>query len=302
VFRFNTQQKVFNISGVMVGGQPGEYPTVMIGSIFYQGEKIVEDEKNGVFNREKAEEYLKREEEISEVTGNPRIVDVCIGWPQAIEKYVDFIADAVSGPFAIDGATEQVRVDAVRYAGEVGLSERVVYNSLTPQARKEEVEALKASGVKSAILLAVNPRNLTVAGRLEVMDNLLSVASQAGIENTLIDVAVFDVPDPGAVGKTIYYVKERYGLPAGAGLHNAVERLRSRRKLTRDERIVALTAANVIPISLGANFILYGPVESAPVAYYGCALADAYVAFNMRLEYRMRPATQNHPLFKVFRT
>mgnify|MGYP000436244217 CR=1 FL=1 len=39
MFRFRKEQMVFDIAGVKVGGDVGENPTVMIGSIFYKGDK-----------------------------------------------------------------------------------------------------------------------------------------------------------------------------------------------------------------------------------------------------------------------
>ncbi|MEM2070349.1 MAG: tetrahydromethanopterin S-methyltransferase subunit H, partial [Archaeoglobaceae archaeon] len=40
--------KTFEICEIKVGGNPGESKTLLIGSIFYKGHKIVEDEKKGV--------------------------------------------------------------------------------------------------------------------------------------------------------------------------------------------------------------------------------------------------------------
>jgi len=37
MFMLKAKQKIFEIGGVKVGGQPGEVPTVLIGSIFYLG-------------------------------------------------------------------------------------------------------------------------------------------------------------------------------------------------------------------------------------------------------------------------
>ena len=50
MFKFEKEQKVFDIAGVIVGGQPGEYPTVLIGSIFYDRHKIVTDIMKGEFD------------------------------------------------------------------------------------------------------------------------------------------------------------------------------------------------------------------------------------------------------------
>ena len=41
MFRFDKEQIVIDVAGVKVGGQPGEYPTVLAGTIFYGGHKII---------------------------------------------------------------------------------------------------------------------------------------------------------------------------------------------------------------------------------------------------------------------
>ena len=301
MFKFEKEQKIFDIAGVKVGGQPGQLPTVMIGSIFYHKHKIVKDEKTGEFDKEKAEELLKMEEEISDKTGNPRIVDVCCSWPGAFEKFIDFVADMIDGPFTLDGTTAEVRIAGAKYVAEVGLSDRVVYNSITPHIKEEEITAIKEAKIKSAILLTLNTKNPTVSGRLQVLDELLTIAQKAGIEKYLVDTTVLDIPDPGPVSKAVYLVKEKYGLPAGAGTHNAVDRWKERRKLDQTRYLLASSVANVFPISVGADFILYGPIESSSNAYFYCALADTYVAYCVGQEFGIRPLTKDHPLFKIFR-
>lgn len=301
MFKFEREQKIFDIANVKVGGQPGQLPTVLIGSIFYHKHKIVKDERKGEFDKEKAEEVLKKEEEISDKTGNPRIVDVCCSWPEAFEKFLEFAATHIDGPFAIDGATADVRIAGAKYVKDVGLSNRVVYNSITPHVKEDEISAIKEAKIKSAILLTLNTKNPTISGRLQVLDELLALAQKASIENTLVDTTVLDLPDPGPVSRAVYLVKEKYGLPAGAGTHNAVERWNSRRKLDATEYLLASSVANVFPIIAGANFILYGPIENAPHAYFYCGLADAYVAYSASQEFRTRPLIKEHPLFKMFK-
>jgi len=301
MFKFEREQKIFDIAGVKVGGQPGQLPTVMIGSIFYHKHKIVKDERKGEFDKEKAEELLKEEEEISVRTGNPRIIDVCCSWPEAFEKFLDFVANTIEGPFTVDGATADVRIAGAKYVKEVGLSERVIYNSITPHVKEEEISAIREAKIKSAILLTLNTENPTISGRLQVLDELLAIAQKADIENILIDTAVLDLPDPGRVSRTIYLVKEKYGLPAGAGTHNAVDKWNERRKLDKTEYLLASSVANVFPIIAGANFILYGPIENSKFAYFYCGLADAYVAYSTTQEFRTKPLMKDHPLFKMFK-
>jgi tetrahydromethanopterin S-methyltransferase subunit H len=301
MFKLKSEQKIFDIAGVKVGGQPGQLPTVMLGSIFYHKEKILKNEKTGEIDREKAEELLNQEREVSNKTGNPRIVDVCCSLPETFEKLIDFVAQRIEGPFSIDGTTPEVKIAGARHVGESGLSNRVVYNSITPYTTEEEILTLKEAKIKSAILLALNSRNPTISGRLDVLDSILSLAAKAGIENTLIDAAVLDVPDPGPVAKTIHLIKEKRGLPVGAGTHNAVERWNDARNLNSTQRLLAGTVANVLPIAMGADFLLYGPIENATNSYFISAVADAYLAYSMRQEFHIQPLNRIHPLFRIFR-
>ena len=302
MFKFGTEQKIFDIAGLKVGGQPGQLPTVMIGSIFYHKDKIVTDPKTGTFEKDRAEEILKVEEEMSTKTGNPRMVDVCASWPEAFPREIEFVADTISGPFTIDGTTTEVRLAGAKYVCQVGLSDRVVYNSITPDIREDEVAAIREAKIKSALLLALNTTNPTIAGRLAVIDKLLEKARAAGIEKMLVDTTVLDLPDPGPAGKTAYLVKEKYGLPCGCGAHNAVDMWHRRKKLDPDAHLAASVVANVLPIIMGSSFMLYGPIQSASRMYVPIAVADAYIAYTMMQEYGCRPLTNTHPIFKIFRT
>jgi tetrahydromethanopterin S-methyltransferase subunit H len=77
--------------------------------------------------------------------------------------------------------------------------------------------------------------------------------------------------------------------------------LTSTRKLDSIKNLLANCVANIFPIGLGADFILYGPIENALNAYYSAALADAYVAYSVRQEFGISPLNRNHPLFRIFR-
>ena len=43
MFKFDRKQEVFEFGKFKVGGQPGEYPTCCIGTMFYARHKIVSD-------------------------------------------------------------------------------------------------------------------------------------------------------------------------------------------------------------------------------------------------------------------
>ena len=306
MFKFEKEQEIFEIGKVRLGGQPGLLPTVMVGSIFYLGDKTVTDQREGRFDEKAALEVLAVEDEWSSKTGNPRIIDINGETGGALIKFIDFVADNTDSPFMIDGVGAEARIAATEHVANVGLSERAIYNSVSSDTKPEEIEAIDQAGLSSAVLLLFNKRMPTVEGRLEMLNKepceqgLLGIAETAGITKPLIDTTVLDAPDIGPVSKAVYLVKKNYGLPAGCGAHNAVDKWNQRTELDEVTRLVGNAVAHTFPIAMGADFMLYGPMRNAPHVYPACALADAYVAYTMRQMFRTKPLVQDHPLFKIF--
>jgi len=262
VFRFEREQKVFDISGVKVGNQLGENPTVLVGSIFYHGHKILANEKTGKFYEEKAEKLINLQEEFSDKTGNPCMLDVVGSTKEAIKRFISFVADATEAPILIDSPSVEVKVAGVKYASEVGLEKRVVYNSLIPESKPEEFEALKESGVESAVLLAYERGVMTSKARVKALKELLPKAEEAGVTKPLLDTFVIDVPSLSMACRAMLDLKKELGLPCGCGAHNAISTWSGLKKRLGDQAVKScMVAVNIAPIVLGADFILYGPIE-----------------------------------------
>lgn len=291
-------QKVFDVGGVKIGGIPGKDPTVLIGTIFYQKQRIVQDEEKGVFDEEEAEALIRRQEELSDITGNPCMLDVEGPTVQALERYIDFAADATDAPLMIGGPTFEVRQAALKRVEETGLANRVVYNSLMPGCEDEELEWIRDAGVSSAVLFAYNVTDLTSRGRVETVTRLWERVQAYEIEKPLLDTFVMDVPSLGIAFRAIIDIKANLGLPAGCSPHNAVglwKGLRKKMGLRSTRSIVA--SVNAFAAAAGADFILYGPIGAAGIVFPAVAMVDAAYAF---------PCIQNgaklsrsHPLFRI---
>jgi len=299
---------VFDIHGVKVGGQPGEYPTVLIGSIFYDGHKIVSDPLKGVFDKKRAEALLNKQDEMSDKTGNPYIVDVVGGTAEALIKCIEFVASVTDTPFLVDSTLSSARMEAIKHAADVGLIERAIYNSIESHVKDKEISALKEIGVKSAIVLAFNPRNPRPEGRLQILHGypgqvgLLKAAEEAGVQNLIIDTAVLDVPSIGFSAKAVYLVKQEFGLPAGCAPSNATTTWKRIKKgLSPYAYNVCSAVSGAINIFWGANFILYGPIEDAETAFPAYATADLLMAYYVSRTHKINPKTQEHPLFKILK-
>jgi tetrahydromethanopterin S-methyltransferase subunit H len=69
--KFKTNQNIYEIGRVKVGGQPGELPTFLIGSIFWLGQKMVSDANKGIFDAKVAEDIINTCQTQSDITGVP---------------------------------------------------------------------------------------------------------------------------------------------------------------------------------------------------------------------------------------
>ena len=306
MFKFEREQKVFNISGLRVGGQPGEYPTVLIGSIFYEGHKIVKDTTKGEFDKPQAQALIEKQEELSMKTGNPFILDVVGTTPEALIKYVEFVSEVTKAPFLVDSPSATTRIQVMKHLMELGLGDRAIYNSIDYTVNADEIAKLKELNVKSAVLMAYNPKYPFPKGRLDILQGsseqkgLLQAAKEGGIENTLIDTAVLDAPSIGLAAYAIHSVRDELGLPAGCGTANGIAMWN---RVKEDYGPVgvssAITASAVSTLMMGASFVLYGMVKYGEFIFPACALVDAMIAYNART-FGIRPKTKDHPLYKIF--
>ncbi|MGB3944127.1 MAG: tetrahydromethanopterin S-methyltransferase subunit H, partial [Methanothrix sp.] len=161
MFRFARDQEVVNVAGVKIGGQPGENPTALCGTIFYQGHGIVEDEVKGTFDEEAAAGLIARQTALSEETGNPAVLHIYARTPEAFGRYLDFVDPLWSGPLILDSADAGTRIAMGQAVSEVGLADRCIYNSIGLATTDREEEALAHFEVDSAILLGYNPADST---------------------------------------------------------------------------------------------------------------------------------------------
>lgn len=295
---FAAEQKIAQVGNVRVGGLPGQQPTVLVGTIFYAKHSIVMDDAKGEFDKERAQELLKGQEEFADKTGNPHMIDVVGSSPDAFFKYLDFVTAQTDAPILLDGVSADIRIRGLDYIIQTGIKSPIVYNSIMPEYRGEELTKIKEAGVKSAILLAYNIREFTSAGRIKAVKALVPIAQSAGIENLLVDTCVIDVLTLGPACRAINGVKNELGLPAGCGAHNAIGTWKGlRTKMGRQATHPSMAAACTMAIASGANFILYGPIDTASFIFPAVGMVDAAYAQLMREQ--GKKADPGHPIFRI---
>ncbi|RAP53086.1 MAG: tetrahydromethanopterin S-methyltransferase subunit H [Methanosphaera sp. rholeuAM270] len=309
MFKFEKKQEVFDIYGAKIGGQPGEYPTALAGTIFYAGHNILSDENKGIFDKERAESLLNQMDEMSDNTGNPAIVQIFGATPEAMIKYIDFVSQLTDAPFLIDSTASEARIKGSEYVTETGLAERTIYNSINMSIDDEEIEALTNSDITSSIILGFNPTKPGSDGKMDLWETgsgilekgLLEIAGDCGIIKPLMDVAVTPLGQGGGVAvKTTLKEKSKWGYPAGSGVHNvpsAWEWVKQYKKETPDVWPVCDIGANVVQQMVGGDFVLFGPIENTKKAFAACAMTDMFIA-EANEELNIVPA-DNHPYKKL---
>jgi len=272
-------QKSFSIGEIRFGGQLNN-PCVLVGTIFYRKEGLFTG-SNGVFDRKKAQDLIKASEGFSDETGIPCMLDVYGDSPEFICDRIDFVSEVSDRPFFIDSTDAKVRIAGVEHAEEVGLCDRLAYNSINVGTGVEELAVLAGSSVSAAILLAFNPLSNSLEGKLKVLDEgvgnlkkgLIETASDCGISRVLVDTGITPLGEGASSAvRAIPCVKAKYGLPSGCGIHNAVIEWRW---IKGREELFVDAASNVLARTLGADFILYGPIERARNVFSTVAFVES---------------------------
>jgi tetrahydromethanopterin S-methyltransferase subunit H len=301
MFKFNTKQNVYEIGKIKIGGQPGELPTVLIGSIFWLGQKMVQDANKGIFDVKQAENLINKMETLSDLTGVPFAFDIVGTTEEAFSKYIPFLAEHSEAPLMLDAMSPRTRMAAAEMVKNMGLQDRCLYNSVYKGVRDAELEVLKESGIKMSIVLADNPKDNSLEGKMQVLEEALALAEKGGITKPLIDTAIpaFE-PDMGTAVRAIPKIKEKYGHPTGLGTGNVVTTMGwVKAHFAKEFRLGTRTATNAIMQTVGANWLMFGPAEQSDYVFPAVAIVDTYIASVMG-DLDIRPLHEQHPIYKIF--
>jgi tetrahydromethanopterin S-methyltransferase subunit H len=179
-----------------------------------------------------------------------------------------------------------------------GLLDKTVLNSLSPHTSTRIYDKIKEVGFSSAILLLYSTTTLLSSDKSILLDEMLPKVKDSGINKIIVDTSVLDIPSLGLATKAIYRIKDRYGYPSGCGAHNAISNWkRLKEKYKRSAVISATAVVNSLPTTLGADFVIYGPIDIAEDIFPAVALVDA--AFSqIQIEKKVRPS-RDHPRYRI---
>jgi tetrahydromethanopterin S-methyltransferase subunit H len=308
MFVFDKEQKVFQIGKASVGGQPGVNPPLIIPSLFQKGDPCVESRRERKFNKVLATEQIRRLEELSGLTGMPAIVAMVANSGDEMKAYVDFYVETTDMPFAIDMWNLDPRIEATRYVAELGLQDRLLYNSVTVWSPDvpAEVAVIKDLGIKHVVTVVMDMANQLPSGRISSLDDMMQKLAPGNFESIIVDTSVMNLPSTGICALSNRLVKEKYGLPAGAASANGSYMWQ--KAVWKDNKDLWGEAAfrgldsgtHAATIALWGDFIFSGPMWGNDHVFPAVAAAHAMVSTMNYAETGMLTSNESAPVYKLF--
>ncbi|MHB8869230.1 MAG: tetrahydromethanopterin S-methyltransferase subunit H family protein [Thermoleophilia bacterium] len=308
MFVFEKEQKVFDIGGVKVGGQPGENPPLIIPSLFQKGDPCIVSRRERTFDKQMAADQIKRLEELCELTGIPAIVAMVANSGDEMKNYIDFYAETTTMPFAIDMWNLEPRIAATTYVAEQGLMDRLLYNSVTVWSPDvpAEVEQIKELGVKHVVTVVMDMVDQLPSGRMSSLADMMSKLEAGSFDSIIVDTSVMNLPSTGICALSNRQVKEKYGIPAGAASANGTymwqkSTWKDNKDTWGETAFIGLDAGtHAATVALWGDFIFSGPMWGNDHVFPAVAAAHAMVSTMRYAETGKLTENENTPVYKLF--
>jgi len=306
MFLLDREQKICEIGGIKVGGQPGEYPTVVIPSIFQKGDKVFEGAKRKEgFNERRAEDLLKMTDRLSAETGIPCMADIVANTGEEFKTYIDFVTSVSDMPFCIDAWIMSTKLEGARYCAERGLLDQMFYNSLTIWEKDlaTEIKEIANIGVKHVLLVAFDQEDQMPSGRITGTQKLLDIIEKVGanFESILVDTSVMNAPATAFCSIANKLIKEKWGFPCGSAPSNGAYMWKAAKEMWGFKGWAGVDAGlDSLAALMYHDMIFSGPMAGSPRIFPAVAMANAFMSTLTFAETRKLPASENHPLNRLF--
>jgi len=301
MFVFSREQKIFDLGGIKIGGQPGDNPPLLIASMFHNKDRLLTDRK-GNFDRRKAKELIKKQEELSALTGIPSMVAMVANTPEEAQIYIDFYLETTGMPFGIDMWVAEKRAKATEYVAQLGVQDKFLYNSITPWDKdiKGQVSRLKDLGIKHVVVQAFDDKDQSPAGRVKSLENILAQGADR-FDTVIVDTSVMNLPATSFSLIANRLIKEKTGLPCGGAYSNGTHMWKEAKNIWGLDgfRVMDAVAQGMASV-LWSDFNFYGPIVTAPRIFPAVATAHILLSTLVYNDTNSIPDNESLPVRKYF--
>jgi tetrahydromethanopterin S-methyltransferase subunit H len=290
--------KYYSYGNLKLGKGNFELPPILIGTIFYQNESLIDRKNPEIFNTAKAKKRINKHFSLSERYKIPNLVEISATTGNSMIKYLDFYLDHFEPPFILGGNLES-RIAAVEYLSERGIKpEEYIYNTISNLKNKKEIDILRKYKINSVVVLILGSENMTSTQRFAYIteknqpnnNSILEGLKQIGIEKIWIDGGVVNLESLAHILETQQLVSKSLELPAGTAPNLFLFKYSSPRLNikfhTRYRR-----ASIMFIVTWFSNFIFYGAIEDA---------TESFTAAYQSIEFKDIVKSKNIKFFKQF--
>ena len=266
----NMPQEFFSYGDIKLGYGSYDLPPIMIGTMFYQNQTIVDRKNEETFDEEKAVKRIDTQKALANKFKIPDLIEISAISPEAMVKYLEFYFDKFEPPFVL-GGTFEARVAGLEWLSEKGVKpNEFIYNAVSNLKNKKEIELLQKNKITSAVVLILASSNMTSTQRYSYITennqpgntNIIDGLKKIGIQNIWVDGGVVDIESLAHILETQQLISTSLRLPVGTAPTLFLFKYSSPR--LNKKFYTKYRKASIIAISsLFSNFLFYGAIEDA---------------------------------------
>lgn len=251
-----------------------ELPPILIGTMFYQNQTIVDRKNVEIFDSSKAKKRIDNHLELSRKYNIPSLVEISATTPGSMIKYLGFYLENYDPPFVLGGNFES-RIAGIEYLTEQGIEpDNYIYNTISNLKNAQEIEALKKYKVRSVVILMIGTENMTSTQRYEYITgknqpnnvSILEGLESIGIEKIWVDGGVINLESLAHILETQQIISTALNLPVGTAPNLFLFQFSSPR-LNLKFHTRFRRASIMFIVTWYSNFIFYGAIEDAKESF-----------------------------------
>lgn len=251
-----------------------DLPPLLIGTIFYQGETILNRDDETDFDEEKAKSRIEQHKSLAKKYKLPEMVEISGTSPEAMLSYLEFYLTHFEPPFVL-GGTFDARMAGVEYLSEQGIQPaEYVYNAVSNLKNQKEIDLLRGHQMESVVVLMNAPENATSNQRFSYIteknqpnnESIVEGLKKLGVKRIWIDGATISLESLSHIIEAQQIISESLQLPVGTAPNNFLFKYASPR-LNQKFHTRFRRASILHIVSWFSNFIFYGAIEDAKESF-----------------------------------
>lgn len=292
---------VVKVGKSVLGGAVGEYPTAVLGTLFFSGQNLLVDCEQGVFDEAAAKAQIRISQEAAERSGVSLFLDVVAETPNAMKNYLDFVIKCTSLPFLIDASSDEVRLAGLETAKKHSAMERVVYNSIGADTTKSELEVLTKYAPAAIVISAMDPMDYGLNSSVSIVQQMKEALPSHIHNRFLVDIGFLDEASVKISANLAQGLRDHLGLPVGGAPCNGIYMWESLKKRGVKELSAALSATLGYVSAFGLDFLFVGPLRNVELVAPAVGAADVYNRYELQRLNTHRNLSEQHPIRAMFK-